>query len=234
MGCAKLGFTLFGVLDVTGKLTTSVIFSQTGFLDEKDPITIRKILGIFCVIIGCGLVGELFTSPFTYTMIIWCGLAFLVGVSSPFLAGTSHRLSEYVGGKRRATTIAMGISVLLFGLAWLISLFFQIPMHYNEKLEWWYFTGGLLASYYAFSATTFPGYIPISNFFMLSTVGQLVSATLFDHFGILVSKHVITRRRLIGVILAIIGVLFVKYETPKTNDQNNQHKPRNYKTFEDD
>jgi transporter family-2 protein len=80
-----------------------------------------------------------------------------------------------------------------------------------SKIEWWYFTGGLLGVFYVAVATFAAPVIGATQLVALVIGGQLIMSILIDHFGLFgFAKLPLDITRLIGLSLMIAGVILIK------------------------
>jgi transporter family-2 protein len=78
-------------------------------------------------------------------------------------------------------------------------------------LGWW-IAGGLLGATYVTMMTIIVPKIGIGAATAFVIAGQLITAALLDHFGVLgVSEHPLTPLRMLGIALLIIGALLVRF-----------------------
>ncbi|RXF74963.1 DMT family transporter [Hansschlegelia zhihuaiae] len=78
-------------------------------------------------------------------------------------------------------------------------------------LGWW-IAGGLLGAAYVTMMTVIVPKIGIGAATAFVIAGQLITAALLDHFGVLgVSEHPLTLLRMLGIALLIAGALLVRF-----------------------
>lgn len=105
----------------------------------------------------------------------------LAGIGIPVLAALNGALGRYIGSPAAATVLF----VVAFFCALLVALvagpqgFTRIP-HAPKHL----FLAGTLVAFYVLSITWIGPIIGIGNAVFLVLVGQMISATVIDHFGL--------------------------------------------------
>jgi len=201
------------------------MLDHTGFLQErKDATTKWKVLGICFTLGGCGFLGDIKENASTFELLGYCLLAFVSGFGAPLQSATNRTIAKHLLSTFRGVAVSMTGSSTILLLGWLISLPFDLPRRYDPPPKWWYFTGGLLGNYIVLGGALYPIYLGMSSYYVIVIVGQLSFSIILDNFGILAPKNEISLNRIIGVILAFIGVLFVKFQSstapaPQANDQ---------------
>ena len=117
-----------------------------------------------------------------------------VAIQHPLLAA----FISFIGG-----TLALGI-LLLFSKQ-------TIPgMTAYSGIEWYKFIGGFLGAFIVFVALISVQEIGASNMIVLIIAGQLLTAVMMDHFGILgMRTNPISIQKMLGILLVIAGAWLV-------------------------
>lgn len=142
--------------------------------------------------------------------IIYYVLAFLCGVTNSTQSGVNAELRKSINNPIIAAIIsfASGLMALI-----LISPFFKesIPSFNTIKsLEWWKLTGGVLGAFFVTTVIMSVQKIGSANMIALIIAGQLLTAMLLDHFGLIGFKvHSINIFRILGGILIVVGVYLI-------------------------
>jgi bacterial/archaeal transporter family-2 protein len=77
-------------------------------------------------------------------------------------------------------------------------------------VNWYKYTGGLLGAFVVTVTLVSVSQIGAGNMFVLIVAGQLVTAVLMDHFGVLGLKHdPISLQKFIGICLLVTGAWLV-------------------------
>lgn len=78
--------------------------------------------------------------------------------------------------------------------------------------KWWHWTGGLLGGYLVFAATFLAPIVGAGMLVALILMGQLSTAVILDHFGLIgFEKKPINARRIIGVLILASGVVLIRF-----------------------
>ncbi|WP_394995980.1 DMT family transporter [Emticicia sp.] len=137
-------------------------------------------------------------------------LAFLCGVTNSTQSGVNAELRKSINNPIFAAIISFSTGLL--GLI-LITPFFKesVPTLTTLKsLEWWKLTGGILGAFFVTTVILSVQKIGSANMIALIVAGQLLTAMLFDHFGILGFKlHQISGWRIAGGLLIVVGVYLI-------------------------
>lgn len=139
-----------------------------------------------------------------YLLPVFAGIAITVqsGINSQLRTAIQHPvlaafISFIVG------TVALGI-LLIFSKSALPGL-----SEYSS-VQWYQYTGGLLGAFVVTVTLISVAEIGAGNMFVLIVAGQLVTATLMDHFGVLgMKENPVSVQKLLGILLVICGAYLV-------------------------
>lgn len=136
-------------------------------------------------------------------------ILFIAGAGIPLMATLNAGLGVRLGNPIPA-------AFLLFLLALAITAVLALTNPLPSKAEIiaippHYYLGGVFVAFYVLSITWIAPKIGLGNAIFIVLVGQLVSAAIIDHFGLLdVLKAPITTARIVGIGLMIIGIYLAK------------------------
>jgi len=139
-----------------------------------------------------------------YLLPILAGVALTVqsGINSQLRAAIQHPLvaafiSFLVG------TVALALILMLYKSAY-------PSFETYRSVSWYKYTGGLLGVFVVTVTLLAVARIGAANMFVLIIAGQLVTALVMDHFGILgVRENPITLQKLFGILLLVCGAYIV-------------------------
>jgi bacterial/archaeal transporter family-2 protein len=138
-------------------------------------------------------------------------LAFLLGVANTVQSGANSQL-------RLVTQSPLLTSIISFlvGLSSLLVCYFlfdKTPLPSTESLRnmaWWKWTGGLLGAFFVFTVIFTVRQIGPANLFCFMVAGQLVTATILDHYGLMgFNVHPVSVWRMLGLAMIVGGVYLV-------------------------
>jgi transporter family-2 protein len=139
-----------------------------------------------------------------YLLPVFAGIAITIqsGINSELRTAIQHPLLaafiSFVVG-----TIALAI-LLLFSKEAMPSL-----SDYSH-IEWYKYTGGLLGAFVVTVTLLSVSQIGAGNMFVLIVAGQLATAVLMDHFGILgMRSNPVSVQKLLGICLLVAGAWLV-------------------------
>lgn len=139
-----------------------------------------------------------------YLMPVFAGIAIAVqsGINSQLRAAVHHSL------------MAAFISFIVGTVALAVLLFFSkdaLPaLSAYTSIHWFKYTGGLLGAFVVTVTLISVSQIGAGNMFVLIVAGQLVTAVLMDHFGILgMDPKPVNLQRILGIALLIFGAYLV-------------------------
>lgn len=136
----------------------------------------------------------------------------------PIIAGVAMSIQSGVNGQLRSgiqhPLLAAFISFLGGTLALFLFLLFSkqpLPsMEVYKGLEWYKYTGGFLGVIVVVFVILSVHEVGASNMFVLIVAGQLLTAILMDHFGLLgLLQNPVSLKKIIGMALVIIGAWMV-------------------------
>lgn len=135
-------------------------------------------------------------------------LMFIAGCAVPTMAAINASLGLRIGNPLTAVLILCTTAALLAGLAVLLSG--QRASGWSE-VQSWQWLGGALFLVYILSATYAVPQIGLGNAIFLVLLGQLVTAALIDHFGLLGAVPApLTWKRTLGLVVIAVGVLLAR------------------------
>ena len=136
----------------------------------------------------------------------------------PVFAGVAITVQSGINSQLRAQlqhpVLAAFISFLTGTLALAVMLLFSknaMPgLSQYGDIGWYKYTGGLMGVFVVMVALLSVAEIGAANMFVLIVAGQLITAVLMDHFGVLGMRvNPISIQRLIGIILLVAGAWIV-------------------------
>ena len=129
----------------------------------------------------------------------------MAGLGVPVLAALNASLGKFLGSPIAAVTILLGIA---FGTICIIALitshisFFKLLEAPRHLL-----LAGFLMVFYILSITTIAPIFGVGNAVFFVLLGQLISASIIDHFGLFGSNMMaFSLPRLIGISLMGLGI----------------------------
>lgn len=79
------------------------------------------------------------------------------------------------------------------------------------KISWWKYLGGIMGAFYITTVVIIAPKIGAANTLGFIVAGQLISAVIFDHFGLIgFVVRQITFLRVLGVIFLVLGVYLIR------------------------
>lgn len=141
---------------------------------------------------------------FFYLLPVFAGIAITVqsGINSQLRSAIQHPvmaafISFIVG------TVALAV-LLIFSKSALPEL-----AQYSTA-KWYQYSGGLLGAFVVTVTLIAVAQIGAANMFVLIIAGQLTTAVLMDHFGVLgMRENPVNLQKLIGILLVVAGAYIV-------------------------
>lgn len=136
-------------------------------------------------------------------------LVVLAGIGIPIQVASNHRLDKAVQSPALSVMISFIVGALAMGALTLTGLMQEPKLSGAASAPWWAWLGGLIsASIVIISIVA----LPQAGAVIAATVfGQLLAATVMDHFGWLgVPQLRINAWRIFGVLLVLGGALLMQ------------------------
>ena len=121
------------------------------------------------------------------------------------------KLGQYIGGPIWAafTSFLVG-TIFIFGFGLIVKG--KLPEIQFEHLQWWMFLGGLMGAFFVISSITIVPVMGVTAMIALFIAGQLVAATLLDHYGILAeAPKPMTLQKIAGICVLAVGAFLILY-----------------------
>jgi bacterial/archaeal transporter family-2 protein len=139
-----------------------------------------------------------------YLLPVFAGIAITIqsGVNSQLRTAIQHPL------------MAAFISFVVGTIALAVLLIFSkdtIPgLSQYADVNWYKYTGGLLGAFVVTVTLVSVSQIGAGNMFVLIVAGQLITAVLMDHFGVLgLKQDPVSIQKLLGICLLVAGAWLV-------------------------
>ena len=139
-----------------------------------------------------------------YLLPVFAGIAITIqsGVNSQLRTAIQHPL------------MAAFISFVVGTIALAVLLIFSkesIPgLSQYSSVNWYKYTGGLLGAFVVTVTLVSVTQIGAGNMFVLIVAGQLITAVLMDHFGILrLKENPVNVQKFLGICLLVVGAWLV-------------------------
>lgn len=129
----------------------------------------------------------------------------LAGIGIPVLAALNSTLGRHIGAPAAAASI-------LFIVAFCVALFVALvtaPQGFSRipSAPRHLFLAGVLVAFYVLSITWIAPQIGVGNAVFLVLLGQLISAALIDHYGLMGAlTKPLTAMRVSGIAIMAVGV----------------------------
>ncbi|MFA0789312.1 DMT family transporter [Microbulbifer echini] len=141
--------------------------------------------------------------------IIYPSLMLMAGIGIPVMATLNSSLGVKLGSSALATTVLFFVGLLISVIYLLKTEGFNASI-FQKEISWYLYLGGILVAFYILSVTWVSPKFGVGNTISFVLLGQLIAIAAIDHFGLLgAQQNSLDIKRLIGLAMMIIGVLFV-------------------------
>lgn len=135
-------------------------------------------------------------------------IVFGSGIGIPIMAAINAGLGTRLASPVFATVILMGVGLVLSS-AYL--LFQGLPTLPASMPPLYSFSGGFFVVFYVLSVTAIAPKIGLGNAIFLVLLGQIVSTSVIDHFGLFGAlKSQITLQKSAGIAFMLIGIYLAR------------------------
>ncbi len=135
--------------------------------------------------------------------IAYASIAIVAGMGIPLMAALNGKLGSLIGVQAAAA------SLFVVGLVASVAIAAVAGMPSNEQIAQvkpHYFLGGLLVAFYIFTISWAGPRFGVGNAVFCVLLGQLISAALVDHYGLVGSETPITLQRILGIAVMAVGL----------------------------
>ncbi|MBL4871415.1 MAG: DMT family transporter [Robiginitomaculum sp.] len=143
-------------------------------------------------------------------------LMFLAGVGIPVMAAMNASLGRELQSPMVAVLILCCVALAIASLFVMFSA--RPTLESFKQISPIYYFGGVLFMLYIASITYTAPIIGIGNAVFFVLLGQLITAVLIDHYGLLNAPvSAVTYKRIFGIMLMIVGVYLAKKDVIPPN-----------------
>lgn len=139
-------------------------------------------------------------------------LALLAGLAIAVQTGVNAQLRLAVSNPTLTALLSFTVGTVILSLYVLATSYHTLPsLHTLANISWWKWLGGLMGAFYITTVIIIAPRIGAANTLGFIVAGQLISAVIFDHFGLVgfVVRQV-SVLRVLGVIFLILGVYLIR------------------------
>ncbi len=137
-------------------------------------------------------------------------LPILAGIAITAQSGINSQLRAAIQHPLMAAFISFIVGTVALALLLLFSKETLPELAQYSNAKWYQYSGGLLGAFVVTVTLISVSQIGAANMFILIIAGQLATAVVMDHFGVLgVKESPINLQKLIGVFLVVCGAYIV-------------------------
>jgi bacterial/archaeal transporter family-2 protein len=137
-------------------------------------------------------------------------LPLFAGVAITIQSGINSQLRTAIQHPLLAAFISFVVGTVALALLLLFSKNAVPGISEYSSIEWYKYTGGLLGAFVVTVTLLSVSQIGAANMFVLIVAGQLATAVLMDHFGILgMRSNPVSVQKILGICLLIVGAWLV-------------------------
>ena len=137
-------------------------------------------------------------------------LMFLTGVGIPVLATFNAALGQQLGSPAAATFVLFVVGAIASGIVLMVAGGLPDAGRFTFERPYLYFAA-LFMLFYALSITWAAPRIGLGNAVFFVLLGQLISATVIDHYGLLGAiRTEVDAKRIAGLAIMAIGVYLAR------------------------
>lgn len=137
-------------------------------------------------------------------------LPVFAGIAITIQSGINSQLRTSIQHPLMAAFISFVVGTLALAILLIFSRDAFPSLSQYSNIEWYKYTGGLLGAFVVTVTLLSVSQIGAANMFVLIVAGQLATAVLMDHFGVLGMKsNPVSLQKLLGIFLLIAGAWLV-------------------------
>lgn len=137
-------------------------------------------------------------------------LPLLAGIAMSIQAGVNSQLRTVIQHPLMAALISFLVGTVALGAVLLLSKQALPSLQVYGNVGWYKWTGGLLGAFIVTGTIISVAKIGAADMFVILVAGQLITALIMDHYGILgMNPNPVSTTKLIGIIFVIAGAYLV-------------------------
>lgn len=138
------------------------------------------------------------------------GVMLAAGIGVPILAAISAQLGSRIGAPLAAGVLALLVALVVAALA--AALTGQLrPLGQIAAQPIWLLGGGIFMAFYLLSITWIAPRFGVGNAVFCVLLGQMIAASLIDHFGLFGAKVMaVSGLRLTGILTMAFGLFLIQ------------------------
>ena len=137
-------------------------------------------------------------------------LPVFAGIAITIQSGVNSQLRTAIQHPLMAAFISFVVGTIALALLLLFSKDSIPELSQYSTINWYKYTGGLLGAFVVTVTLISVAQIGAGNMFVLIVAGQLITAVLMDHFGILgLKRDPVSVQKLCGICLLVAGAWLV-------------------------
>jgi transporter family-2 protein len=138
------------------------------------------------------------------------GVMLAAGIGVPILAAISAQLGARIGAPMAASVVALVVAVVVAAAVMAATGQFRaLPLITAQPL--WLLCGGAFMAFYLVAITWIAPRFGVGNAVFCVLLGQMIAASLIDHFGLFGARVVpVTTLRLAGIATMAGGLLMIQ------------------------
>lgn len=141
-------------------------------------------------------------------------LPVFAGIAITIQSGINSQLRTAIQHPLLAAFISFVVGTVALAILLLFSKETFPGLNTYSDIEWYKYSGGLLGAFVVTVTLISVTQIGAGNMFVLIVAGQLVTAVLMDHFGVLGMRYnPVSIQKLFGICLLVLGAWLVNKKT---------------------
>lgn len=141
-------------------------------------------------------------------------LPVFAGIAITIQSGINSQLRSAIQHPLLAAFISFVVGTVALALLLMFSKDNLPALSQYSSIDWYKYTGGLLGAFVVTVTLISVSQIGAGNMFVLIVAGQLITAVLMDHFGVLGMKaNPVNLQKVVGICLLVAGAWLVNKRT---------------------
>lgn len=221
---SKLGASITTLVTVAGQMIVGILIDHFGWFGVAvNPVSIARTFGIAIMIFAISLVQPKKNNDLTIASIeekknnkiFWIIWGVLVGSLPPLQTAINGNLRAATGSPLGAAFISFFVgTIILIILILITQRRIEFPLYDTKKnrIPIWTYMGGIFGIFIVSGNIILLPILGSVLTTMVFLLGQMIMALIIDQFGMFnLQKRKIDSRRIVALVLMIIGVIFVRF-----------------------
>lgn len=214
----NLGGVKTVICTATGQVLMGLLIDHFAFFGTAPrAATLPRIAGAVLALCGVATAAlakqsESSAGKTQLRQLLWCVFGVLIGMDNAAQSAINAHVGVIMGNPMKATTLS-SVEALPWVLLMLAATAKRVPIRLSgfRGAKPWMFLGGCFGGAYILSNAWLTPKIGASPSVISLLIGSTLGSAIIDHFGFFhAEKHPVTRTKLLGILLILMGAMLIR------------------------